>query len=256
MIHKTKLDLITENNNFIFAKDFTKGVFLILYPLKNTEDKKAFKYEKVEYLLIEINGISYESIFFKEEINLILAEKLFDIISNNGDDLRKNLLNLGEIFNNLYQNIDKKFIRGIFAELKAINDFNLTPFEDENSIYDFRDSQENDVEVKSFSPVSRDIVVNYQQITNNSNAKVLFVEVIESSEGESIQNLFKQLDSFFQKRYKWISLLDERTINYKFKVGQIIETTAGILSEGLQMPNKSKNAKFIYNVDEFTEKKN
>ncbi len=251
----TKFDLINENNDFIFAKDITKNTYLILYPLKDNADKKRVKYDQVEYFpLIEINGKHYESIFFEEQINLFLAEKLFEIISNSGHDLRKNLLQIGEIFNNLYQNLDKRFIRGMFAELKAIKEFSLVPFSAENSVYDFRDSNENDIEVKSFSPVSRDIIISYQQIANNLNARIIFLEVIESSEGESIRDLFKNLDSIFIDRYKSINFLDERTLQYKFKIGQTIETTSNILSQGLNMPHKSKNANFVFNVDEFNEK--
>ncbi|WP_408630943.1 PD-(D/E)XK motif protein [Mesoplasma melaleucae] len=111
-------------------------------------------------------------------------------------------------------------MRGLFAELECCIKYNLIPSKNNNSIFDFI-FESNDIEIKSYSKVKRDVILSYQQLTNNSKAKLFLVEVIESSEGKTIFELFKKINTKYKNKFKDIYKYSESAQETKFLATKI-----------------------------------
>lgn len=256
MENNFKFHEIDKREGFTFGKDITSNRFCIICEKDTMNNQEPIYYENMTYFsLIKIEDKYYELIMFKSEIHELLANKIFDTIcSIDNASIIKNISKINSIFNELFKSIDIKILRGIFAEMKGILDFELTPYKDENSIFDCKNNEGCDVEIKSFSSSLREVIISKQQLLNNSLAKFLMVEVIESSDGETIKKVYSNMVGITKEKFKYINSINMDLEHYKFKIVSTIWTEASILSEGLIMPIRSKNAKFVFDIDQFQNK--
>lgn len=243
-----KFLVLDENNGYLFC---SKGnEYIILKPNTNNKFENK-KLGNIEYIsrFESYDGNTYELIIFDNSIKEEIARSFFDILVKVNKDLPKTLDEINIIFSSIYNSMELWKKRGIFAELYSIVNYNLIPKIDKNSIYDMSTVEGLDVEIKSFSKTKRDVEISYQQLTNNDKALFYMFEVIETSNGKSIIDMYKELSPENKERYKWIESI--KSYNDKFDINkeQTIICSADKLNKNLSIPSMCKNAYFIYSVD-------
>lgn len=214
--------------------------------LNKVEYKKMGKSEY--YSKFEKDSNYYEALFLNIK-NFDIANIIFKMIYSFGKALPNTVEQINDIFGAVSTKLTLPKKRGLFAELYSIINLNLIPYDDKNYIYDMKDTDGNDVEIKSFSKTKREVKINYQQLTNNNNAKFMLLEVIETSSGSTIFELYDELPINVKSRYSWIECLD---LPEKFSISNessIIEVAAKDINSNISLPNGCKNATFVFEVD-------
>jgi hypothetical protein len=244
------LELINKKDNYLLLKNMNAASELFIFRKKNEDvDISSLEEEFIRYhSKVNYENEFYESIAFNDGTNVELIALIFDFVSSKNWKLK-------DLINEINQMVESAFFkkiklihqRGIFAELQMILLKNLDVNIEKNSIYDLKDSV-NDFEVKSFSKVKKNIIVNYQQLTNNPNAIILAVEVFETNNGENILDLFHKLPLDKTFRYLWIKYCDIDSLA-KFQSGEIKEIIVSDLAKGLRLPEKCRNATFEYDIN-------
>lgn len=197
---------------------------------------------------VEIGGVIYESLELIKPYDKNLASSIFNLIVEIDMPLNKAINKIISALKSFEDKVSIEMVRGTFAELHLLKNANIEYKDHKTSIYDFRSNDGNDLEVKSFSKVSRTINVSYQQLTNNKEALLYAVEVYESSAGKSILELINDLPNEIGERYSWINRSNSKLVKEPFESGELVVMKVKDLSEGLVMPKAAKDAKFIFEI--------
>jgi len=213
------------------------------YILKTEIERENIIYNS--YIFIPSENKFYEAIIFSKEIDFSLIKKIYEFIIENQIDLNTALNKINNLLLDINSIITIHHIRGAFAEMKIILDYGFKCSQNRYSIFD-SNNEKNDIEIKSFSKTKRTVEISYQQLVNSINTLFYFVEVFESSEGESIFDLYDQLNIDEKKRFAWIQKLKKTDWNSKFLKGEVIIKDVEYLKENLNLPSNAIDAKFIY----------
>lgn len=258
MSKENYLDMIIEflesYKNFYFSKWQEK--YIILNKKFNNETIEQ-KFGNVTYYS-KFNdnntGDNYELIVFDDSIGYDVAHAFFKLIIFTSSELPKTLENINKIFTQIKVEMSLSEKRGIFAELHSIIFDNLKPRVHKNSIYDMIDEKGNDVEIKSYSKVKRSIILSYRQLTDNNEAKIFAYEVIESSKGNSLYDLYLKLPLAYKDRYNYLEFFkddqDKFVISNDSKVCIFIKD----VNKNIVLPDGCSDANYIFNIDHFSKK--
>lgn len=244
----TKLSIMIEKNNYFFCKSESQYAIL---KNKDNENINNINIGNIKYIskFISEDGKAYELIFFNENIKEDIALSFFEILVKINKDLPKTLDEISMIFSFIYKDMDLWKKRGIFAELFSIIEYNLKPRNDKNSIYDMLTLEGNDAEIKSFSKTKREVQISYQQLSNNNNALFYMFEVIESSNGKTIVDMYNILPHEYKARYSWIEYINSDNDKFEINNNSTIICNSKKLNVNLLMPKFCKNAYFVFDVD-------
>ncbi|ATZ18979.1 hypothetical protein ESOMN_v1c05970 [Williamsoniiplasma somnilux] len=250
---KKNIDInqIDENNGYLLFEnifDHDENKFFIFKEILFNEKIKNKILENIDYYsIVEYQEKYFEAISFKGSADIKLLRSIFLTISSEGWNLKESLNKINDLFSKLNKALDLKTLRGIFAEIYSVLNLDCKIKDYPNSIYDMERNGD-DIEIKSFSKVEKNIQVSYQQLTNNSNAVFYLIEIIENNlEGKTVYEMYNNLS--ISERLKFKKFEEEIKNNkMKFIVGQIKETTAEKLAEGLVMPKTATDAKFTFKV--------
>jgi hypothetical protein len=176
--------------------------------LKNELDNnifsiKEFKRENLiynSYVEVPLQGKIYESIKFSNEIDFSLINKIYEFVVEKENKLSEALNEVNKLLLDLSSIINMSMVRGTFAEMKLILDNGFNCSTNKYSIFDATNNNQ-DIEIKSFSKIKYTVEISYQQLTNSENAIFYFAEVIESSDGQSIFELYELLNIEEKKRF-------------------------------------------------------
>ena len=250
-----EFDTLSISRGYLLISDENNQKVYILNPSKDTIHKSLkiqTKYKQIEFHSDFIyKDITYESLSFSNS-DLLIIEKIFEYISDNNIFLFDAVNNIEKIFAKILEIIPLTYKRGIFAELYSIINLQVIPKERNNSIYDATDINGCDVEIKSFSTITPTICLSFQQITNNKNAKLYAIEVIETSNGSSLKEMYLKLPEFLKYRYDWLDNDSYDNDLERFSIGNIfgiIQKNINDLLPNLTLPKHVKDATYVISVE-------
>lgn len=257
-INEIKLDIIfddkfnEEQNDYLIGHNKSYSKYYLARRLEQSsneviEDSKNVTY----YNLILINDDKYEAIEIINTNGKHFSKLLLKAIADLNIDLPSAIKKIEVILKNIFDNVDIFKIRGTFGELKALKEFALTPQDGEFTVYDFFSNTGGDVEVKTYSKVKNEVQISLQQLKNNPDALFYFIEILESSNGESLLDLAKSINAEKYQRYNWIFTTNSKLIHKKFISNDWVSTTSKILSDGIVLNENVKDAKFIFEPKSF-----
>ncbi len=251
MKQETKnIDWLNEIGKYRFGKTEEQGVYLIAREIEQEVNSDINSPDYIVYWnYFEMGGLKYECLEIRNMITESFADSFFNTIAELDMDLISSIKKIESIIKKTYDRVNLMTIRGTFAELVAIRDFNVIIDEDPLSIYDFKTNAGIDLEIKSYSKVKRDFITSYQQLTNSTNALYYLIEVNETEEGISLKELAQELNLNVYDRYGWIFTTNSKLVNKKFISNEYKRVSAEELRVGLSKPEKAKDAHFVYNVD-------
>lgn len=195
--------------------------------------------EGTKYQSLEILNYNDDAFFVKSLFRFLAAQDktLYELVSQ-----------IEDFFVNEYT-LTLEMARGMFAELDSILKDDKLIINHKNSIYDFVKNGI-DYEIKSFSKSNPIIQVSKQQATNSSNAIFKCIEVFESNNGNSIEELLVKY-STIPKRYLWLKKVNSEFKKTKFKTGAVKEINIPKLFASFSLPQGVVDAKFSVNVEFF-----
>lgn len=244
-----------ENNFYMIGEDNIKNTHYLVRLVEEEPDKVVNDTAFIKYYnFVMIEDEKYEAIEITNLYGKNFSRRLLMTMTELDLDLASSIKKIETILKSLFNGIDKLTARGIFGELASMKQFHLIPNIDPSSIYDFKNDDGIDIEVKSYSKIKREAHISYQQLTNSENARFYFVEVVESREGISILDLAKELNLENCERYDWIFHSESKWVNQEFKALSFSSEMAVNLSKGLSLPELSKDAKFIFDIPKFDDK--
>ncbi len=248
---KKKIEIIkTIDINHMLARDFSNNSILILKSHIDDVDyaKKDWKNNNKYHANIVINKNKYEALELFPPYNKTVAYAILTSVYEIGEPINNSVNKIISMLKEFNDKISLDVIRGAFGELYAMKNLNISQNGTSSSIYDFVNENGDDLEIKTFSKVERKINLSYQQLTNNPEAIVYSFELYESSEGQSLLELFDALDNKQSNDFDWIKKTSSNLINLKFEVGEMIINKIKHYSNGLSMPTKAVDARFKFNV--------
>lgn len=225
--------------------------YIIIHELDSEIVEDIIYYWNMEYISkFEYSSKLYEALIIKNT-DFDLVKGLFHFITELCKSLPNSIDDLKTFSRKLVRPLTIMEKRGIFAEMYCILEYNLCPKMNDNSIYDMMDIEsKNDVEIKSFSKVKRNVNISYQQLTNNNNAKFYFIEVFETLEGNNLFEMYNKLPEKYRQRFYAYEPYFFHDDSDKFDTtNSPIIKLASDLNKNLVLPEKCINASFTFNVN-------
>ncbi len=247
---KRKLNVIESiDDNHLVARDYLNNSLLLMKKhMENYEYIKNNNLNEMYHANVMIKEIKFEAleIFPPYDVNLGLS--ILKSVKQLNKPINVSINKIMAMLSDFKDNVSYQKVRGVFGELYALTNFDIKYKDSDLSIYDYLDSGDNDVEIKTFSKVDRTINVSYQQLDNNENAIVYAIETFESSNGQSVRELLEKLPYDISKKFDWISTSKSRNLDEKFECGEVIIKRISEYKSGLKMPDNAIDAKFKFRV--------
>ncbi len=243
-----ELNIIAEESKYILLEEInTKKYFICREQEGSVEIENTFLGTRY-YSEVIIKNNKYEAIEFPGFYSQDIMIDVFNSIKVIDKNLNESVEMILGILKSFEDKVNLNLVRGTFAEIWSMLNNSIKPKPMENSIYDFIDDSNKDIEIKSFSRVKREIKVSYQQLINNEDALIYALEIYESNKGESLKEIYQKIPFDLKGRYGWVERTSSKLADVKFETGELRIYRTKDLSQGLSLPKLANDAKFVFPI--------